>query len=89
MFKKTEVGDLYWTNEPALGVSFDFECDPVHSWQGRVAKMIGESIWLRNVDAPDMENDPNGLFTAIVNKSELYVNKEDVPTCENQTCDGP
>jgi len=80
--KKIEIGDLFWSNEPMLGVAFDFDCDKVVPWQGRVVKAIGESIWLRHVDAPDPENDPYGLFTAIVNKSDLYLTREEVP-CES------
>ena len=81
--KKIEIGDLFWTNEPMLGVAFDFDCDKVHPWQGRVVKVIGESIWLRHVDAPDPDNDPNGLFTAIVNIDDLHPTREEVP-CESQ-----
>jgi hypothetical protein len=84
MKKKIEVGQLFWTDEPAIATDFDFECDRVQPWQGQVVKVIGESIWLRNVNAPEMENDPAGLFTAIVNRDGLYEKKEDVP-CESQT----
>lgn len=89
MKRHFEVGQLYWTTEPGLGVSFDFDCDAVHPWQGAVVKIIGESIWLRNIDAPDPDSDPNGLFTAIVSRGNLYDRREDMPPCENQTCDVP
>lgn len=83
MKARIEIGDLFWSDEPHLGVAFDFDHDRVYPWQGRVVKVIGESIWLRNVDAPDPDNDPNGLFTSIVNKQDLYTCREDVP-CESQ-----
>lgn len=83
--KKIEVGQLFWTDEPAIATDFDFDNDRVCAWQGRVVKVIGDSIWLRNVDAPEwLEGDPNGLFTAIVNRDDLYERREDVP-CESQT----
>ncbi len=83
MKARIEVGDLFWTNEPTFATNFDFEVDKVQPWQGRVVKIIGESIWLRNVDAPDPDNDRAGLFTTVVNKQDLYTCREDVP-CESQ-----